>query len=107
MPDLSLRGGFRYLTLFLVTNVTTEVDITDISLEISFQPTWSNLRAYQGYFHCDGQLLNRIWYSEAYTIQINNVPVNTDRQVPFLETGGAKNGTLDLETRLPLSIRKM
>ncbi|KAE9380306.1 glycoside hydrolase family 78 protein [Stipitochalara longipes BDJ] len=94
MPDLRLRGGFRYLTLFLVTNGTATVDIKDIKLEIGFQPTWSNLKAYQGYFHSSDELLNRIWYSGAYTLQTNAVPVNTGRQVPFVVTGWANNGTL-------------
>lgn len=94
MPDLRLRGGFRYLTLFLVTNGTTSVNITDIKLEIGFQPTWSNLKAYQGYFHSSDELLNRIWYGGAYTLQTNAVPPNTGRQVPFVVTGWANNGTL-------------
>lgn len=94
MADLRLRGGFRYLTIFLVTNATTTVNITDIKLEIGFQPTWSNLQAYQGYFHSSDDLLNRIWYSGAYTLQTNFVPVNTGRQVPFVATGWANNGTL-------------
>ncbi|TVY83207.1 hypothetical protein LSUE1_G001690 [Lachnellula suecica] len=94
MPDLSLRGGFRYLTIFLVTNSSASVEIKDIQLEIGFEPTWSNLRAYQGYFHSSDELLNKIWYSGAYTLQTNNVPPNTGRQVPFLTTGWANNGTL-------------
>jgi hypothetical protein len=94
MPDLRLRGGFRFLTLFLVTNETTTVNVTDIKLEIGFQPTWSNLKAYQGYFHSSDELLNRIWYSGAYTLQTNFVPVDTGRQVPFVVTGWANNGTL-------------
>ncbi|KAN0119698.1 glycoside hydrolase family 78 protein [Hyaloscypha variabilis] len=94
MPDVRLRGGFRYLTLFLVTNGTSTVDIKDIKLDIGFQPTWANLKAYQGYFHSSDELLNRIWYSGAYTLQTNAVPVNTGRQVPFVVTGWANNGTL-------------
>jgi hypothetical protein len=94
MPDNKLRGGFRYMTLFLITNSSTTVEISDISLSIGFQPTWSNLRAYQGYFHSSDELLNRIWYSGAYTLQTNAVPVNTGRQVPFVVTGWANNGTL-------------
>ncbi|TVY20687.1 hypothetical protein LARI1_G001193 [Lachnellula arida] len=94
MPDLRLRGGFRYLTVFLVTNSTTSVEIKDIKLEIGFEPTWSNLRAYQGYFHSSDELLNKVWYSGAYTLQTNNVPPSTGRQVPFLTTGWANNGTL-------------
>jgi len=94
MPDISLRGGYRYLTLFLVTNSTTTVELSDISLDIGFQPTWSNLQAYQGYFHSSDELLNRIWYSGAYTLQTNAVPVNTGRWVPMLAGGWANNGTL-------------
>jgi len=130
MPDISLRGGFRYLTIFLVTNETVSVDIKDVKVEIGFEPTWcklaagavksvqfymsrilslqmnhfarritnfgfiANLRAYQGYFHSSDELLNKIWYSGAYTLQTNNVPPKTGRQVPFLKTGWANNGTL-------------
>jgi len=101
MPDEKLRGGFRYLTIFLVTeddeagvpkpmNVTLE----EVVLEIAFQPTWSNLRAYQGYFHCDDEELNRIWYAGAYTLQTNAVPTDTGRTVPFVRQGWVNNGTL-------------
>lgn len=65
MPDEQLRGGFRYMTLFLA-GASSSVTINNVSLELSFQPTWSNLRAYQGYFHSNDDLLNKIWYSGAY-----------------------------------------
>ncbi|RDW62430.1 putative alpha-l-rhamnosidase protein-2 [Coleophoma cylindrospora] len=96
MPDRVLRGGFRYLTLFLISgaNSTTSVDVSNISLSIGFQPTWANLRAYQGYFHSNDEELNKIWYSGAYTVQTNSVPVNTGRQIPVLKYGWANNGTL-------------
>ncbi|KAL3421980.1 bacterial alpha-l-rhamnosidase domain-containing protein [Phlyctema vagabunda] len=95
MPERLLRGGFRYLTLFLITNDnTTSLEIQDISLEIGFAPTWANLRAYQGYFHCSDEMLNQIWYGGAYTLQTNAVPVHTGRQVPTLTNGWANNGTM-------------
>lgn len=95
MPDRSLRGGFRYLTVFLITNGSVEVELSDVNVELDFQPTWSNLRAYQGYFHCSDELLNRIWYSGAYTLQSNQVPVNTGRVTSGLKSGGwLNNGTL-------------
>ncbi|OJK02868.1 hypothetical protein ASPACDRAFT_1864575 [Aspergillus aculeatus ATCC 16872] len=94
MPDKYLRGGFRYLTLFLITDNSTAVQIKDVSLEIGFQPTWSNLRAYQGYFDSSDDLLNAIWYSGAYTLQTNEVPVNTGRQIPAMPAGWANNATL-------------
>ena len=90
-----LRGGFRYLTLFLLTNGKhATLSIHDVTLEIAFQPTWSNLRAYQGYFHCNDEELNKIWYSGAYTLQTNQVPVNTGRWIPPLNSSWANNGTL-------------
>lgn len=93
MPDEKLRGGFRYLTLFLVSE-SASVDISSIELEIGFQPTWSNLRAYQGYFHSSDDTLNKIWYSGAYTLQTNAVPVHTGRWVPMVSKGWVNNGTL-------------
>ncbi|PLB46847.1 Six-hairpin glycosidase [Aspergillus steynii IBT 23096] len=94
MPDKYLRGGFRYLTVFLLTEDDSTVNIEDVRLEIGFQPTWANLQAYQGYFHSDDELLNRIWYSGAYTLQTNAAPVKTGRQVPMLKEGWANNATM-------------
>lgn len=96
MPDVSLRGGFRYLTLFLSTADSAVITFSDITLEIAFQPTWANLKAYQGYFHSNDELLNRIWYAGAYTLQTNAVPVHTGRWVPFVKSGWANNGTLGM-----------
>ncbi|OHX00407.1 bacterial alpha-l-rhamnosidase domain-containing protein [Colletotrichum incanum] len=82
VPFAQLRGGFRYLTLYIITNSTTAnttLSIDNVSLEIVFQPTWSNLRAYQGYFHSSDDLLNKIWYSGAYTLQTNAAPPETGR----------------------------
>lgn len=56
--------------------------------------TIANLRAYQGYFYSSDETLNKIWYSGAYTLQTNNVPPNTGRQIPALTSGWANNGTL-------------
>lgn len=96
-----LRGGFRYLTLFLLTNSSeTTMSLDDVSLEIGFQPTWSNLRAYQGYFYSNDEELNRIWYSGAYTLQTNSVPTETGRWIPALTSGWANNGTLSNGTNV-------
>ncbi|KAJ5731772.1 uncharacterized protein N7483_006280 [Penicillium malachiteum] len=94
MPDPRLRGGFRYLTLFLITSDSASVTVEDISVELAFQPTWENLRAYQGYFHSSDELLNRIWYTGAYTLQTNQVPVDTGRITSGVTTGWLNNGTL-------------
>ncbi|KAJ4248487.1 hypothetical protein NW762_012825 [Fusarium torreyae] len=87
IPDSKLRGGFRYLTLFLESEKSAQVNILDIALEISFQPTWADLKAYQGYFHSSNTLINKIWYSGAYTLQTNSVPGKTGRIEPRSRSG--------------------
>ena len=86
MPDKKLRGGFRYLTLF-VKGRGASVRVTGVDLELSFQPTWPNLRAYGGYFHSSDDLLNRIWYSCAYTLQTNAIHPRTGREWPSPKKG--------------------
>ncbi|KAI6708105.1 hypothetical protein JHW43_009370 [Diplocarpon mali] len=87
MPDDKLRGGFRYLTLFTPSSSSVQVQVHDIVVELAFQPSWSNLRAYQGYFSCSDPVLTRIWYAGAYTLQTNAVPPHTGRHFPILGSG--------------------
>lgn len=95
MESKHMRGGFRYLTLFLLTNGTTSLAINSVELSLSFAPTWSNLQAYQGYFHSSDEELNKIWYAGAYTLQTNIIPFDTGRSwSPPIETGWANNATL-------------
>jgi hypothetical protein len=94
VPDVSLRGGFRYLSVFTTTNSTIEVKITAVTLEIAYQPTWSDLRAYGGYFFSNDDLINRIWYAGAYTLQTNAVPPNTGREYPLLVYGWKNDASL-------------
>ncbi|KAI0394240.1 glycoside hydrolase family 78 protein [Xylariaceae sp. FL0594] len=93
MPLAHLRGGFRYMTLFVQGQDTT-VTINKVNLELAFQPTWSNLRAYQGYFHSNDDLLNKIWYSGAYTLQLNAIPPTTGRIWPSPDTAWRNTGVL-------------
>jgi hypothetical protein len=62
------RGGFRYLSL--IHNTTGEIEITEVTVEFTPSPTTEDLRNYTGFFHSDDELLNRIWYAGAYTIQV-------------------------------------
>ncbi|KAF2966425.1 hypothetical protein GQX73_g7154 [Xylaria multiplex] len=93
MPLENLRGGFRYLTLFLLGDGVS-VAIRNVGLELSFQPTWSNLRAYQGYFHSNDDLLNKIWYSGAYTLQVNAIDPSTGRAWPSPDTAWRNDALL-------------
>jgi hypothetical protein len=95
LPLANLRGGFRYLTLFNIAGSSPlSVNITGIELEIAYQPTWSNLQAYGGYFHSSDSLLNRIWYACTYTVQTNTVPANTGRVWPAPSSGWFNNAVL-------------
>lgn len=96
MPRERMRGGFRYVTLFTETNNTLHVNISSAVLEISFQPNWSNLRAYGGYFHSSDELLNRIWYACAYTIQTTTIPPHTGRVWPIPLEGWLNNADLHI-----------
>ncbi|KJA26502.1 glycoside hydrolase family 78 protein [Hypholoma sublateritium FD-334 SS-4] len=97
-PTYSLRGGFRYLTLVASGG---EVTLADVSCAINFMPHVTDLRAYEGYFYAldegaqDVDLLTKVWYAGAYTVQTNTVPLDTGREVPFAPPGSwANNATL-------------
>ena len=98
VPDNRMRGGFRYLTLFVAATGNTSIDILDITLELSFQPAWSNLQAYGGYFYSNDDLLNRIWWSGAYTLQTNAIPPTSGRHFPILGSGWLNDANLNLGT---------
>ncbi|MFJ5992868.1 MGH1-like glycoside hydrolase domain-containing protein [Lentzea sp. NPDC092896] len=80
MPAPRLRGGFRYLTIFLRTSGW--VDLTGVSLNFTPAPGKSNPAAYANYFYSSDNLLNRIWYAGAYTVQTNVIASNQGRAWP-------------------------
>lgn len=67
------RGGFRYLTL--VHNTTGSIAVESVSVYYTAMPHYEDdkIAEYTGYFHCDDELLNRIWYAGAYTNQLCTV----------------------------------
>ncbi|KAI0084355.1 Six-hairpin glycosidase, partial [Irpex rosettiformis] len=91
-PSPTLRGGFRYLTI--VSTSTGAVSISNITCAISFMPHVDNLRDYSGYFYStdpefhDKDFLTKIWYSGAYTVQTNTIPLHTGRQIPTVPSPG-------------------
>ncbi|KAL1620160.1 hypothetical protein SLS54_006361 [Diplodia seriata] len=70
VPRQNERGAFRYLSL--VHNTTGSLEITQVTTHYTAMPHIADdqLRNYTGYFHCDDELLNRVWYAGAYTNQI-------------------------------------
>lgn len=59
------RGGFRYLSL--QHNSTGSIEVEQVTVQYTPMPHWEDdqLRDYTGYFHCNDDLINRVWYAGA------------------------------------------
>ncbi|KUL86953.1 hypothetical protein ZTR_05295 [Talaromyces verruculosus] len=77
------RGGFRYLTL--VSNSTTSITLKSVSVNYTAAPT-QDLQGYTGYFHCDEELINQIWYAGAYTVQLATIDPKYGNALALLVT---------------------
>jgi hypothetical protein len=56
------RGAFRYLSLVSNCNCNASIEVTSVVTNFTAAPV-QDLRKYKGYFHCNDELLNRIWYA--------------------------------------------
>ena len=92
MPIDKLRGGFRYLTLFLTT--TGWVDLNGVSLNFTAAPGKTDPSAYTNYFSSNDDLLNKIWYAGAYTVQLDTIDPHQGRVWPAPATGWENNATI-------------
>lgn len=91
-PIDKLRGGFRYLTLFLTSDGW--VDLNGVTLTFLASPATFDLQGYAGYFHSNDELLNRIWYAGAYTVQLNTIDSKQGRVWPPPAGGWENNAAL-------------
>jgi Bacterial alpha-L-rhamnosidase 6 hairpin glycosidase domain len=73
-----LRGGFRYLTLFVNGG---SIDVTGVSLAFSPDPERAIPNQYPNYFYSNDEVLNKAWYGGAYTFQ-TNVIANHQGRIP-------------------------
>ncbi|KAK8136321.1 hypothetical protein PG984_004261 [Apiospora sp. TS-2023a] len=114
--DDFLRGGFKYLTLYIddipvfesptarrlrylittvagvvqkmlgkdpISNIVSQAEkrpyskpsigISQVWVNCTSFPSQPNGRAYSGYFYSSNDLLNRIWYAGAYTLQLSTI----------------------------------
>jgi Bacterial alpha-L-rhamnosidase 6 hairpin glycosidase domain len=92
MPADKLRGGFRYLTLFL--NSSGWVDISGVSLDFTAAPDMSDPADYPDYFCSNDSLLNQIWYAGAYTVQLNSIDPTQGRVWPPPSSGWENDGVV-------------
>jgi hypothetical protein len=89
MPTKKVRGGFRYLTIFMNSNGS--VGLGGISVAFSAVPLMAHPNAYPNYFYCNDDLINKIWYAGAYTVQ-TDIIVPTQGRVWGPPTSGWDNG---------------
>jgi hypothetical protein len=80
VPTENLRGGFRYLTIGLETSGS--VELSGVTLNFTPAPTLSDLRAYSGSFRSNDELINRVWYAGAYTVQMDSIDPHQGRVWP-------------------------
>ncbi|WP_272140116.1 alpha-L-rhamnosidase-related protein [Stigmatella ashevillensis] len=96
MPTSKLRGGFRYLTLFLTTSGW--IDLNGVSLSFTAAPGKSNPQDYANYFSSNDPLLNKLWYAGAYTVQMNTIAPHQGRVWGPPSTGWQNNATVGVGT---------
>ncbi|MDP9036851.1 MAG: hypothetical protein M3O50_18795 [Myxococcota bacterium] len=85
MPTNKLRGGFRYMSAYLGT--AGWVDLTGVSLSFTAAPTMPSPNQYPSYFYSNDDLLNRVWYAGAYTVQLNSIDPKQGRIFPYPAPG--------------------
>ncbi len=91
--DKVLRGGFRYLTLFLDSPGWVNVD--GVTVTFTAAPAQTNLRNYAGHFLSSDDTLNKIWYAGAYTTQLDTGAANTAKSWPYvIGEGDASNAVV-------------
>jgi hypothetical protein len=90
VPADKLRGGFRYLTLFLRSSGWVEVKA--VSLGFTAAPGKRHPDAYPSHFCSSDSLLNRIWYAGAYTVQLDTIDPRQGRVWPPPASGWENNG---------------
>ena len=93
------RGGFRYLSL--IHNTTGSIEVQEVTIQYTPMPHWEDdqLRDYTGYFHCNDDLINRIWYAGAYTNQMCTIDPQRGNALVHLGTiNSTQPGTIGPDT---------
>ncbi|OLT36723.1 hypothetical protein BJF79_30855 [Actinomadura sp. CNU-125] len=91
MTDPVIRGGFRYLMVFL--DGPGEVALSDLRLKFTADPANPDLNGYRGAFLSSDDTLNRLWYAGAYTVQMATIDPTTGRPYPGAE-GPVRNDAI-------------
>jgi hypothetical protein len=84
LPQAQLRGGFRYMRVFLTTGSCSDcsVQLLHITLIFTPAPLMPDPSNYANHFFCSDDLINRIWWAGAYTVQLSTIDPRQARVWP-------------------------
>jgi hypothetical protein len=94
------RGAFRYLNVYHNTSGTVELQGLSVYFTALPQVAEADLRTYSGYFHCNDEQLNRVWYAGAYTDQLCTIEPTAGDSLVHL---GVVNSTQSIPASRPLT----
>ena len=83
-PRPQLRGGFRYLRVFLAPGSAADsrVQLLQVTLLFSPAPSMPDPSNYANHFFCSDDLINRVWWAGAYTVQLSTIDPQQARVWP-------------------------
>jgi Bacterial alpha-L-rhamnosidase 6 hairpin glycosidase domain/Bacterial alpha-L-rhamnosidase C-terminal domain len=100
----SFHGGFRFVLLTLATPGSVSIS----ALRVEFQALRATPADYRGWFLSSDDQLNRMWYSGAYTLQLNLKPAGLNGLPDLRIYDGAKRDrsiwTCDMLVQAPTAI---
>ncbi|MFL6140590.1 MAG: alpha-L-rhamnosidase C-terminal domain-containing protein [Labedaea sp.] len=103
----SFHGGFRFVLLTL----TTPSSVSISAAHVDFQALRATPADYRGWFLSSDDQLNRMWYSGAYTLQLNLKPAGLNGLPDTRVYDGAKRDrsiwTCDLLVQTPTAISSL
>ena len=92
LTDPVIRGGFRYLMVYL--GQPGSVSVSDLHLHYTPDPTATNPSAYAGAFLSSSHQLNQLWYAGAYSAQMATIDPTTGRAYPAQPGPVQNNATI-------------
>ena len=89
LPPSRLRGGFRYLRVFLTHDHAADcsVQLQHITLRFTPAPLMLDPSKYANHFYCNDDAINRVWWAGAYTVQLSTIDPNHARVWPPPSSG--------------------
>jgi hypothetical protein len=106
-----LTGGFHGGFRFILLTLTTPGSVSISAVTVDFQGLRATPADYRGWFLSSDDQLNKMWYSGAYTLQLNLKPAGLNGLADMRIYDGAKRDrsiwTCDLLVQAPAAISSL